>query len=498
MQCTRRAVVAGAAVALSAAACALTISAGMPDDANPGISRWNSPNFESLQDLSVPALRARTYGAELIIEKQLGSMTEDNEYNRHFSADGSAPYNTYVASYHSDGYRIYTRIDVPVTAPPSGGYPVVVFIHGWYGRDGAPAYDFLYKPDSIYSRAIDAYVDAGFLVFSPALRGHGEVNDIPAEGIEFLDAWDNSTYLSPMYYAIDVLNLLEGMGNLEDLDWSGWGYEDGTAVRLDLSRIHISGMSQGADAGLTVLAVSGEGSGIRNTVASGSMWSGCFAPRFEQLEVYGPMAETLEAFMSGDGSWTGTALGRDGSSNPNFVFGWPPDWIETTDTGSPDWTWQADSWAAPSVADVFQRNYAEMYEVLNRQVADIDGAEFKLVFDEYGRVSVRHDAQVTAAMERIGGYAFEKLLSEPLLLHHSNQDYYAIPRWNADLAKRVNRAGGKAFNFTYSGNTHFLLLSQHEWFSGPDRVEGFDIMIARDIALMRGRDPGAVGRFTVD
>ncbi len=97
MQCTRRAVVAGAAIAVSAAACALTTGAGMPDDANPDISRWNSPYLESLQDLSVPALRARTYGAEFIIEKQLGSMTEDNEYNRHFSADGSAPYNTYVA-----------------------------------------------------------------------------------------------------------------------------------------------------------------------------------------------------------------------------------------------------------------------------------------------------------------------------------------------------------------------------------------------------------------
>ncbi len=133
-----------------------------------------------------------------------------------------------------------------------------------------------------------------------------------------------------------------------------------------------------------------------------------------------------------------------------------------------------------------------MYKALNRQVADINGAEFSLVFDEIGRVGVQHDAEVAAAMERVGGYAFEELLSEPLLLHHSNQDYYSIPRWNADLAERINRVGGKAFDFTYHGNTHWLLLSRHEWFSGPDTVEGFDIMIARDIALMRGRDPGAV------
>ncbi len=160
------------------------------------------------------------------------------------------------------------------------GYPVLIFVHGWYGREAAPGFDFMYQPDSLYSRYIDAFVDAGFLVLSPALRGHGTVNGIPAEGIEFLDAWDNASYLSPIFYAIDVLNLLEGVQTLEAVDWADWDHAE--PVRIDAGRIGIAGQSQGADAVLTALAVSGEGSTVRNTLAAGSIWSGCFGPRLEQ------------------------------------------------------------------------------------------------------------------------------------------------------------------------------------------------------------------------
>jgi dienelactone hydrolase len=472
------------------ASCVACVDADGPVPPGSEVSQWTRLHPDSLSYLSTPALRARPYGAQLVIEKQLGSATEENGYSRHFSSDGSKAYNSFVASYRSDGLRIYTRIDVPPTPPPAAGFPVVIFIHGWYGREGAPGYDFAYKADSLYSRAMDAYVDAGFLVLSPGLRGHGTVNGTAAEGIEFLDAWSNRTYLSTIYYAIDILNLLEGLDSLAQQSWSDWGYEDNEAVRLDLSRVHISAQSQGADSALTALAVSGEGSSLRNTLRSGSMWSGCFAPRFEQLEVYKPMAETPEAFMSGDGSWTGTAVGRDGSVNTNFVFGWPPDWIGSTDPEQ--WTWQSDTWSTPGVANVLQTYYSEAYEILNRQIADINGAKFELVTDASGKVSVRHDPDLHTAMKQIGGYDFAEYLTEPLLLHHSDQDYYALPRWNADLTSRANESGGQAWDFTYPGNTHSLLLSEHAWFSGADAVEGFDLMIARDIAQMGGRDPSAV------
>jgi len=286
-------------------------------------------SIDSLADLSIQALRARPYGSTLNIETRLGSAGDDSEYNRSFSMDGSLPYNTYIASYNSDGNRIYSRVDVPASPPPPEGYPVMIFVHGWVGLMGAPEFDFGYKADSLYARYIDAFVDAGFLVLTPGWRGHGTVDGIPAEGIEFMQTWDNGSYLSPMFYAIDVLNLVDGIQTIDDIDWASWGIYDGNIPRVNRSKIHVTGHSQGGDSALTVLAVSGEGSTLNNVVSTGSMWSACFGTRFAQASTYGPMATSLEAFMSGDGTWTGSAVGKDNSINSNFVFAWPPDWIGT-------------------------------------------------------------------------------------------------------------------------------------------------------------------------
>ena len=454
--------------------------------------KWAGPQLDSLADLSVQALRARDYRSTLHPELNLGKSEAGSAYREFFSSDGTVPYDSYVVSYDSDGKRVYARVDLPARAPPPEGYPVLIFVHGWYGRQAAPGFDFMYQPDSLYSRYIDAFVDAGFLVLSPALRGHGTVNGIPAEGIEFLDAWDNASYLSPIFYAIDVLNLLEGVQTVEAIGWADWGHP--APVRIDTGHIGIAGQSQGADAVLTALAVSGEGSNVQNALAAGSIWSGCFGPRLEQAVIYGPMAATLEAFMSGDGTWTGSATGRDGSVNPNFVFGWPPDWIGTVDPTSPDWTWQADTWSVPTVAEVLQTRHGEMYRVINNQISDIDDAAFELVTATDGRVSVDHDPRIVSAMQAIDAYGHEEYLSEPLHLHHSDQDYYSIPRWNADLAARINAAGGHAADYLYPRNTHSLLVSDHRWFSPGETVAGLPYMIQRDLALFSGVPPASVRR----
>ena len=454
--------------------------------------KWADPQLDSLADLSVQALRARGYRSTLHPELNLGKSEAGSAYRDFFSSDGTASYDSYVVSYDSDGNRVYARIDLPARPPPPEGYPVLIFVHGWYGREAAPGFDFMFQPDSLYSRYIDAFVDAGFLVLSPALRGHGTVNGIPAEGIEFLDAWDNASYLSPIFYAIDVLNLLEGVQTVETIDWADWGHPN--PVQIDTGRISIAGQSQGADAVLTALAVSGEGSSVRNALVAGSIWSGCFGPRLEQAAIYGPMASTLEAFMSGDGSWTGTATGRDGSVNPNFVFGWPSDWIGTVDTTSPEWTWQAETWSVATVAEVLQTRYDGMYSAINAQVADMDGAAFALATDSSGKVSVRHDPRIIGAMRGIDAYGHEEFLSEPLHLHHSDRDYYSIPRWNADLAARINHAGGQAADYLYPRNTHSLLASPHGWFSPGETVAGLPYMIQRDLVLFGGGAPESIRR----
>ena len=451
--------------------------------------KWADTKLDSLVDLSIETLRTRRYASVLDIETRLGSSEDRSEYSLFFSMDGSPPYNTYLASYFSDGNRVYSRVDVPASPPPEDGYPVMIFVHGWVGLEDAPGFDFGYKAGSLYSRYIDAFVDAGFLVLTPGWRGHGTVNNIPAEGIEFMQSWDNGSYISPMFYAIDVLNLIEGIQSLETAEWNRWGIQGDDTPRVNRNRIHVNGHSQGGDVALTVLAVSGEHSTIQNAVSSGSIWSGCFGTRFAQASIYGPMASTLEAFMSGDGTWTGSAVGRDNSINPNFMFAWPPDWIGTVDTGSPEWTWQPDNWALKTVAESLQIKFSEMYDSINLNVKNIDDALFEIMILESGKAEVRHDQRVVEAMYNISAFNFESYITEPLLLHHSDQDYYSIPEWNANLSARINAAGGSSLDFNYPGNTHSLLVSQYEWFSKKGTGEGLQEMINRDLSMLNGSRP---------
>jgi dienelactone hydrolase len=478
----------------TALACGLLLCLGScanRADPNPGnvppapahYQKWAGTRIESLANLSIEALRSRQYGSVIRLETRLGAADEASEYNLHFSTDGSGAYNSYLASYDSDGIRVYTRVDIPSSPAPKDGYPVMVFVHGWEGIDAAPGFDFGYKTDSLYSRYIDAFVDAGYVVLTPGLRGHGTVNGVPAGGIEFLQTWDNGSYISPVFYAIDVLNLVDGIQSLDKVDWDNWGYKYRRLPRINTGIIHINGHSQGGDAALMALAASGENSALKNPISSGSIWSGCFGARFDQAHIYGPMASTLDAFMSGDGTWTGSAIGNDGVVNPNFVFAWPPDWIGTLDTNSPQWTWQADNWKLATVAESLQVKFSQMYDAINKNVEDIDDASFDIILLDNGKAQVRHDPRILSAMYKIGAYNSEQYLSEPLLLHHSNQDYYSIPAWNADLSARINAIGGNGKDFLYPGNTHSLLVSKHGWFSPAGTIEGFEIMVQRDLDL---------------
>ena len=354
---------------------ALLILAGC--GAPPDESRIDS-SIASLTELSIDALRTREFGSRLIIEEAIESVSNT----------------TYMASYVSDGLRIYSRIDLPDIEAPDAGYPVVVFIHGWAGIDAAPDLDFFVGEASNYGQMIATYVDAGFAVFTPGFRGHGTVDGIQADGIEYMRAWDNGSYLSPVFYAIDVLNLVDSLDKfaLADLDFN-----------LDLDNINLVAHSQGGDVALIALAISGEGSSIRNDITAASIWSGCFPSRFTQLETYYPMQSSSQAFMSGDGTWNGTDTGADGSVNTNFVFGYPPDWIDTPNPG--EWTWQKDSWPLPTVAEALKKKLDEMYSAINAQVADIGDATYLFEPDNTGKSVVTHDPRIAAAMAWVGSGA---------------------------------------------------------------------------------------------
>ncbi|WP_156424962.1 alpha/beta hydrolase [Novosphingobium fuchskuhlense] len=439
--------------------------------------------LQSLKDLTIAALRARHYGSTLRILADLATGPNARVYAERFFGGGPGPYSSVLASYQSDGLRLYARLDVPHAPPPPGGYPVIVFLHGWVGYEAAKDFHFSYTPDSMYAEMIDAYAKAGFVVVTPGYRGHGTVNGQVAGGRASMAAWDNATHIAPILYAIDSLNLIDGLSSIKMLNFQDYGRHSGT-VSLNLKRLYVSGHSQGGDVALTVLAVAGHGSKVVNRPRAGSIMSGTFPDRFTQVETFRPMAESSEAFLAGDGTWTGSARGRDGTVNPNFVFGWPSDSIETPDPR--EWTWQKGQYGEASVRDVVVAGYSEMYRSLSQNVSDLGDANFSILEGVKPKgYKINHDPRVASMIQDLGGFYAERFISARVALHFSDRDYYSLPRWNYDLCARIARRGGYCKPHEYIGGTHTLRLSSHGWFSPAGSHEPYAIIIKRDLALFR-------------
>lgn len=420
----------------------------------------------SLEQLTLPAMRGAKYGSALNIVAP---------YPAH------SPHHAFIIGFDSNQLALYSRIDLPATAASAAGYPIVVLAPGWVSREEALDWNFGGTDDSLQSQVVSSLVEQDFAVITVGYRGRGTINGVRSEGMAFRDAWGNGSYLSPMFYAMDVLNLIAGLHGLEDLDWADW--LPGPRPHFDLERVSLWGHSQGGDVAITALAVIGDNPRFPQKLHSASIWSGNIPDRFTQADTFGAMASTLQAFMSGDGTWTGTAIGRDGAVNPDFIYPWPSDWIGTVDTQSPQWTGQADTWSVPTVAEARRVKYDEMYTALNRYAADIEAAEFEISKDELGATVILHDARVAHVMPRIGGYHYAKWIRTPLALHISDRDYYSMPAWNNDLAARINGGGGSARVYLYPGTTHSLGVSKHPWFSPPGTESGVPVALRRDLEL---------------
>ena len=124
-----------------------------------------------------------------------------------------------------------------------------------------------------------------------------------------------------------------------------------------------------------------------------------------------------------------------------------------------------------------------MYNAFNQYVANLGAADFEISRDDKGKTLVRHPASVAKVVPQLGGFYHPEYIATPLALHISDRDYYSLPAWNHDLAKRVNQAGGKAAVYVYPGNTHSLTVSKYDWFSPEDTEPGAPQATTRDIQL---------------
>ncbi|MBI2414529.1 alpha/beta hydrolase [candidate division WWE3 bacterium] len=128
------------------------------------------------------------------------------EYLRNLKVDSEAPeivqelpngpnYKRYIASYISEGNKIYGLLTVPNAAPPENGFGAIIFVHGYIPPKQ-------YKTTEKYTAYVDYLARNNFVVFKIDLRGNGDSEGAPT-----------GSYFSPDY-TIDIISAAKSLSKL--------------------------------------------------------------------------------------------------------------------------------------------------------------------------------------------------------------------------------------------------------------------------------------------
>lgn len=148
---------------------------------------------EDYRRMTVPYLRQVEYpGSEIVIEREVGDYPT---------------YTSYVASYQSEGLKVYGLLTRP-KGEAGEKFPAVVFMHGYIPPQS-------YVTTEKYEAYVDYLARSGLVVFKIDFRGNGE-SEGEASGAYFSGD-----------YVVDALNAYESLRRLEYVDENKvglWGH----------------------------------------------------------------------------------------------------------------------------------------------------------------------------------------------------------------------------------------------------------------------------------
>ncbi len=201
--------------------------------------------IQPLHPMSIESLRKGDYpGGDFVIEEKLPNGTN---------------YAQYIASYKSEGLKIYGLLTVPMTQKPEKGFPAILFIHGYIPPKQ-------YSTTGNYPTYQARLARSGFVTFKPDLRGHGKSEGEPV-----------SAHFSEKY-VVDTLYALEYLKRYSD---------------VDAQRIGYWGHSNGGEIGLRVLVVSPD-------IQAASLWAGVVGSYEHMFETYNHKIPFLNNVSSTD------------------------------------------------------------------------------------------------------------------------------------------------------------------------------------------------------
>lgn len=200
---------------------------------------------ETKHPMAIENLREAEYpGADFVIEEKLANGTN---------------YERYIASYKSEGLKIYGLLTVPLNAKPEKGFPAIIFVHGYI-----PPLE--YSTTENYKTYQARLASSGYITFKPDLRGHGK-SEGDATGAHFSEK-----------YVVDTLYAISYLKNYKDVDPNRIGYW---------------GHSNGGEIGLRVVTISPD-------IKAASLWAGVVGSYEDMFETYNYKIDFLKDVAKND------------------------------------------------------------------------------------------------------------------------------------------------------------------------------------------------------